>query len=146
MKYERSCPITFEKVDENIVRLQAGLISICGVLYLLTINPLLLALLLYDFFIRIIGYKELSLSVFIAKYLAKQLLLAKKIVDEGPKKFAAQIGLVFVITANILYYSGFLQLSLYTMAILVFCAALESLFGFCVACQIYPLYRKLRLF
>jgi len=144
MKYSQSCPISLEIVDENIVRVQAALISVLGISYLFTENQFILALLLYDFFIRIVGYKKISPSVIIAKICANIFSLSKKIVDAGPKKFAAQIGLIFVIAANLLYYFDYTEFSLYTIAILVVCAALESLFGFCVACQIYPLYSKSR--
>jgi len=142
MKFSQSCPINFQKVDENIIRLQATLISILGILYMFTLNPLVLTLLLYDFFIRIAGYKKFSFSIHIARFFADKFSLAKKIVDEGPKKFAAQIGLLFAIAANLFYYFNFIELSYYTIAILVLCALLESIFGFCVACQVYPLYRK----
>jgi len=143
VKFSQSCPISFEKVDENIIRLQAMMISILGILYLFMANPLLLSILLYDFFIRIIGYKKISPSLFVANFIAKQFSMTKKTVDEGPKKFAAQIGLFFIIAANLFYYIDYIQLSYYTIAVLVFCAILESLLGFCVACQVYPLYRKL---
>ena len=97
MKFAQSCPINFEKVDENIIRLQAGIVTILGVLYFFTANPLILCLLLYDFIIRIAGYKNISPIMILANFLAHQFSFAKKTVDGGSKKFAAQIGLIFII-------------------------------------------------
>ena len=107
MKFAQSCPINFEKVDENIIRLQASIITVLGILYFFTVNPLILFLLLYDFIIRIAGYKNISPIVIIANFFAYQFSFAKKIVDGGSKKFAAQIGLIFVIVANLFYYLNF---------------------------------------
>lgn len=143
MKFSSSCPISFEKVDENIIRLQAAFITILGVYYLYSLDQLVLTLLLFDFLIRLIGYKKISPSLFIANFFAKQFSISKKIVDGGPKKFAAQIGFLFLIVANVFFYLNLIQLSYYTMIVLILCAALESLLGFCMACQVYPFYRKL---
>lgn len=143
MSITQSCPINFKKVDQNIIRMQAGIISISAIAYLLTQEQLLLNFLLYDFFVRIIGYKKFSVVAIIANFVAKKLSFTKDVVDAGPKQFAAQIGLIFVFVANLFYYLNFAELSFYTIAILVFCALLEACFGICVGCKVYPLYNKI---
>ncbi len=143
MKFSNSCPITYEKIDENVIRLQAGIISILGILYIFSMNSFILGILFYDFLVRILGYKKISPSVILATFFANRLSLSKRVVDAGPKKFAANIGLVFISTATLLHLLNYVQLSVYTVVILTFFASLESLFCLCVACKIYPLWRKI---
>jgi len=129
MKFSNSCPITYEKIDENVIRLQAGIISILGILYIFSMNSFILGILFYDFLVRVLGYKKISPGVILATFFAN--------------KFAANIGLVFISTATLLHLLNYAQLSVYTVVILTFFASLESLFCLCVACKIYPLWRRI---
>lgn len=139
----KSCPINFSKVDETSVRMQAGFIAVFGLSFILQTHLVWLLVLLYDFSIRIAGYKQASLFYLASRFIITLASLPTHQVDAGPKQFAAKIGLLFVITSIGLFLFGFDTLSTYVVGALTVCALLESLFGYCVGCEIYPLWYAL---
>jgi hypothetical protein len=74
------------------------------------------------------------------KYLVRSLNLGEILINEGPKVFAARIGLTLSALALVSFIAGF-NLAAYILGgILVFFSFLEAVFGFCVACKIYPIF------
>lgn len=137
------CPISYKKTDEHVARL-VGLFTLVFIaLWVITGSILPLLFLLYDFLVR--GFEKPSLSVL--AQLSKLILAALKVkpapINAGPKIFAARIGVLF--TVLVLFFSlvGAPVTALVFAGIFAFCAFLESAFGFCVACQIYPILYKL---
>lgn len=137
----KSCPINFIKVDETSVRMQAGFITAIGLSFILQAHLVWLLILLYDFSIRIAGYKKGSLFYQASRLIITLASLPVHQVDAGPKQFAAKIGLVFVAAAIALYISGFVTAAGYVVGGLTLCALLEAALGFCVGCEIYPYWR-----
>ena len=85
------CPVSDEKVDERVTRLNALLvilIVIAGFLFNSVIFPVLLTA---DFFIR--GFTRLKFSPlsYLSNQMSNVLQLDKKITDKAPKIFAARI-------------------------------------------------------
>ena len=138
-----SCPISFSLVNEKVVRIQAGLISFAGIIYILYPSNILLLLLFVDFLVRSCGCKEYSVLLHFSLYIYKVCDFEEKNVNSGPKQFATKIGFIFVSISVVLFMFSFIKYSLYTMSILVLCALLEACFGFCVACRIYPYMRRI---
>ena len=60
-------------------------------------------------------------------------------INEGSKVFAARIGLVLSAMAMGSFLAGFNLVAYIPGGILVFFSFLEAVFGYCVACRIYPL-------
>lgn len=139
----KSCPINFIKVDETTVRMQAGFITAIGLSFLVQAHLVWLLILLYDFSIRIAGYKKASPFYLLSRFIINLASLPLHQVDAGPKQFAAKIGLVFVVAAIALYLSGFETAAVYVVGALTICALLEAAFGFCVGCEIYPYWRAI---
>lgn len=141
-----SCPISGHQRDGNAVRVVAGfslLVALIAIAtaYLVGTVPaaVIVGLLAVDFSIRAFLKPRFSPLGTLARGLVSALGLPKKMVDSAPKIFAARIGVVFTVTATILYAAGLLTAGTVVLGILVVCAFLESVFGFCLGCQIYSL-------
>ncbi|MFW6290549.1 MAG: DUF4395 domain-containing protein [Mariniphaga sp.] len=140
------CPISNEKVNERLTRLNAFFTIIlvsAGFVFNSVWFPLVL---LVDFFIRAFGNSRYSPVAYASTALAGLLQLGKKPIDKAPKIFAARMGFVMTLFIAMLYLTGFYTASLIVAGILVFFATLEFAFGICVGCYIYtylvlPAYR-----
>ncbi|MBU0632725.1 DUF4395 domain-containing protein [bacterium] len=139
----KACPISFQKVDETSVRMHAAFICILGLIFIVNDNIVWLAILLYDFIVRIIGYPRFSPLFLLSRSLVNVMSLQPHIVDAGPKQFAAKIGLIFIISAIVAYVNDYGYTAAYIIVILSICAFLEAVFAFCVGCEMYPLWRAL---
>ncbi|HEV9035654.1 MAG TPA: DUF4395 domain-containing protein [Puia sp.] len=129
--------------SESKIRLTAFFVLLFILTYLITRNPWLILFLLIDFSFRstpeLAKYSPLAN---LSGLISKTFRLANKPVYMPPKRFAARIGLLFIITIIIAQNSkpGTLILGS-TIALF---AALESLAGFCTACWIYSAFMRLR--
>lgn len=143
MKYNAICPISDKKINERVARLNATFTLVFLFFYLLSNNVLFVAFLLFDFFLRSAELSAYSPFAIASNYLVKVLRIAPKPLNAGPKIFAARIGVVFNVGILIATIFGFSTLALTLTALFGVCAFLEAAFGYCVACQIYPLVYKL---
>lgn len=140
------CPISNEKVNEHLTRLNAFftiLLVAAGFIFNSALFPLVL---LADFFIRAFANSKYSPVSYASSGLARLLQLGKKPIDKAPKIFAARMGFVMTLVIAILFIFGFYTSSMVVAGILVFFATLEFAFGICVGCYIYtyfvlPAYR-----
>ena len=140
------CPVSDEKIDERVTRLNALLvilIVIAGFLFNSVIFPVLLTA---DFFIR--GFTRLKFSPlsYLSNKMSNVLQLDKKITDKAPKIFAARIGFVFSLSISVLLMLNFNTAALITGGVLVFFASLEMALAICMGCIMYtylvlPFYR-----
>lgn len=131
------CPISNEKIDERVTRLNALLvilIVIAGFLFDLMIFPVFLAA---DFFIR--GFTRIKFSPlsYISSQMTTVLQLDKKVTDKAPKVFAARIGFIFSLVISVLVLLNFDTAALITGGILVFFASLELALAICMGCIMY---------
>jgi hypothetical protein len=131
------CPVSEEKIDERVTRLNALLvilIVIAGFLFNSMIFPVLLTA---DFFIR--GFTRLRFSPlsYLSNKMTNVLQLDKKITDKAPKIFAARIGFVFSLSISVLLLLNFSTAALITGGVLVFFASLEMALAICMGCIMY---------
>jgi hypothetical protein len=138
MKTYALCPISNKKINERIARLNAILSVLLLGLFVLTANIFIIVFLFLDFFIRSAELSKYSPLTFVSVHIAGLLKLKPKLVNAGPKLFAARIGVLFNagILLAVLFGSNTLAITL--IAVFGACAFLEGVFAFCVACQIYP--------
>ena len=134
-----ACPVALIRVDEYQVRMHAFLVMLAAVGFVWSGSGWLLALLLYDFGIRVLFSPKGSPFYQASRGIVALLPLAAKPVDAGPKRFAAKIGLVFVIGGMVCFVSGYAGGSCWLMGLMALFAALEAACGFCVGCRIYTL-------
>ncbi len=142
--FVKSCPIAQESVDESVVRTHACFIALLAVLFLVTSNALAVFALLYDFAVRVAGYKKLSPLYLLSSFVAKRLSLEKRPTNAGPKNFAAKIGLIFAVASSLFVIVGFTQTASVLILILLICALLEAIFSYCVGCQFYIIIQSIR--
>ena len=143
MKTYAICPISDKKINERVARFNAAFTVLFLISYILTSNVLIISFLLVDFFLRAAELSAYSPFAILSKYLVNTLNFKPKPVNAGPKIFAARIGVVFNAAILLSLLAQFNTLALTLTAIFGTCAFLEAAFGFCVACQIYPLVYKL---
>lgn len=137
-----SCPVIFKKIDQNIIRVVAGLVSALGIIFIITPQLSILIVLLYDFLVRVLGYQKASPLFHLGTFISKLLGLKKNDIDAGPKEFALKIGFLFVLVSLIMFLSGEVPAAVLIMAILALCALLEVVFNYCIGCKIYTLLKK----
>lgn len=143
MKTNAICPISNKKTDENVARFNALYTTVLLLLFLTSDNIIPIVFLLFDFSLRGLELAKYSPLAFLSRQSSSALNLKSKIINAGPKLFAARIGILFSLVTLIFYAFGLNSAAIVTASIFGICAFLEASIGFCVACQIYPLIYKL---
>ncbi len=143
MNSKAICPISNKKIDENVARFNGAFTVLLLVIFILTQNIIPIVFLLFDFFLRSAELSAYSPLANFSKLTINSLGVKKNPINAGPKIFAARIGFIFSVLILISSLTGNETASFIFTAIFGFCAFLESAFGYCVACQIYPIIFRL---
>lgn len=143
MKTTTFCPISQNRIDEHVARLNGGFTVVLLSIFLISSNIFPILFLLIDFAQRSGKYAKYSLLAYFSRQLLKVLSVKPLLINAGPKIFAARIGLFFNFAIIVSYLIGLPNLAYLFTGIFGIFAFLESGFGFCVACQVYPLVYKL---
>lgn len=139
------CPITDKRIDERVARVN-GLITFALTTAFVVFQWWVpMAFLMIDFAIRGLIDSKYSVLCWVSKYLVSQIPGKPKLINAGPKIFAAQVGLVLSTLTLALFAMNFSFAFIAVASMLGFFSLLEGAFGFCVACQLYPLIRNVRL-
>jgi hypothetical protein len=146
MKSNIYCPVSPNKVDENVTRIAAFVMMAFFITGIILKSYILLFLISADFAIRAFSHGKYSPIRSISKSIAGILRLKSKPIDAAPKKFAAGMGMVISALTGVLLFLGELSAAYLISAVLIFCAFLEGAFAVCVGCHIYsftvvPFYR-----
>jgi hypothetical protein len=137
------CPISIKRINENVARANAYLTVGFLVAYLLTSNVLIIVFLLVDFLLRGLELSQYSPFAIASKKVVQLVARKPKLINAGPKIFAARIGLFFSISILVAALLGLNAVSIVLSVVFGVCALLEAVVGFCLACQIYPFVYKL---
>lgn len=143
MKSNAICPISDRKIDEHVARFNSGLTLSLLLVFILTGNIIPIVFLFVDFALRSGSYSRFSAIGFVSRTVLKKLSVKPELINAGPKIFAARIGLFFNFAIIVSGLLGLENLVYVFSGVFGFCAFLESFFGYCVACQIYPFVYKL---
>lgn len=140
----QSCPISGKTVNERVARLNAlWALLVCAVFIWVEQSWLIYAL-GADFFLRGMVSPKCSPVAILNGWVLKALAVKPEMTDAARKTFAARVGFVFCLAVAALEFAGLGPWHLVTAGLLGFFAGLEALFGFCLACRLYPLILKLR--
>lgn len=134
------CPLAGYRIDENGARIVAGIVSLGTIAGLLLPTPVALwifAALAVDFALRAFSRPRWSPLARLAGQVLKLVGAAPRQVDAGPKRFAARIGLVFTVALTVLALASLGLAIKIVGAVLLVCALMESLAGFCLGCQLW---------
>lgn len=134
---ELSCPISAERVNENVVRIIAFIVAVIAITCIVFSNYWAIVFLLFDFALRAFTSGKFSLLKFIAVKIADAFSLSPKMKDLAPKKFAATLGFGFCLLITAVFLFDFYNVALIFTSIMIVFALLESLFAICVGCYIY---------
>jgi hypothetical protein len=124
------------RVNENVVRIVAGLVLISALVTIAAgwvVIPLYLSI---DFFLRAFTNIKPPFAL-AAQQLAKSLQLEVKPIYAPPKKFAASIGFIFSVAISALLIFGLVTTANIVTGVLSVFATLESVFAICAGCYVY---------
>jgi Domain of unknown function (DUF4395) len=121
-------------VNEKAARLVAGVVAVSGLIIMATGWFWLLIPVAYGFWARVLTGPTLSP---LARAAMKLMARDPKYVPGPPKRFAQGMGAVITTTAGVLALAGATTAATVLVAMLVVAATLESVFAFCLGCQIF---------
>lgn len=132
-------------VNEVSARLVAGGVVIMSACAIAFREPWLIAVIAYGFVARALTGPSLSpLGQLVTRVITPRLGLAERPVAGPPKRFAQGIGVAFSVSAAVLALGFGQSTAAYVLlGILVVAATLESVFGFCLGCQVFAILMKL---
>ncbi len=139
---QKFCPVSFIKIDANIIRINAFYMLLLFSVYFVTLNKFIILFLITDFIIRLFVNKNYS-PLYQLSASTKELLHVKsKMEDSAPKTLAAYFGLMFL---GLIFLFDLLHLQTFffvTSGVLVVCLFLEIAFDYCLGCKMYYLYKR----
>ena len=135
-----TCPISAERVDNNITRIIAAIVLLLSVAGILLHNYYLFIFLTYDFTVRTFFKGNGSLLKWIGKQFVALFNITPKPINAAPRKFAAGLGLIFCLTIAVLIFLNLILPALLVGGMLIICAFMESVLGFCLGCYVYSIF------
>lgn len=145
MNNNLDCPVDFVPINENRARMVAFLVLLLVVSCFVTVSWLIAAFLLADFTLRSFYLNQFSPLGIIAGLLVKLFNITNKPVDRAPKRFAAFVGLSFMVMILLALLTGFINTAKVLLIVIIIFAALESLAGFCAGCYVYTYLKRFGL-
>jgi len=139
-----SCPISAERINENVVRIIAFMVAIIAICCISFANYWAILFLTFDFWMRAFTNGKLSLLKFSAIKISKAMNQRPKMTDLAPKKFAATMGFVFCLLITATFIFDFATASIVLTSIMTVFALLESLFSVCIGCYVYTFLQILK--
>ena len=132
------CPVSTQMTNVKVSRMNA-LFTVLLVVACLISGSILYAMLLFiDFLLRNVNQGRLSPIIRMNKYMVGVLSLEPRMINAGPKVFAARVGFVLSFLALVLSITTTHTAAMVPMGILGLFSFLEMAFGYCVACKLYP--------
>src|SRR3954469_1972937 len=126
-------------VNEKAARTVAGVVALTGIVALATGADWLLIPLAYGFIPRVLAGPTLSpLAQFATRVVAPRLGPPKE-VSGPPKRFAQGMGAAITTLGSLAWLLGLGTVADVLLAMLVVAATLESVFAYCLGCQIFGL-------
>ncbi|WP_175635695.1 DUF4395 domain-containing protein [Pedobacter ghigonis] len=141
---ELSCPISAERINENVVRMIAFMVAIVATVCLIFGNYWAIVFLIFDFASRAFTSGKFSVLKYVAVSINQKLALPKQMKDLAPKKFAATLGFIFCLLITAIFLFDFPTLAMVFTAVMLVFALLESLFAICVGCYVYSFLQLLK--
>ncbi len=142
MKTYAICPISDKKINERVARVNGAFTVLFLLLFGFTGHWFIPAFLAVDFLMRSGNLSKYSLLGNSSKNIVKWLPIHEQLMNAGPKILAARIGFVFSLLILITTVLNFFWIALSIAGILGVFSFLEAVFGFCVACEVYPLFYR----
>jgi len=141
------CPISDQRVNEQVTRFNALFAIITIVLAFLLNSVLLFVFLMADFFTRGFTTMKFSPISYASHSLNNSLNFPVRMIDKAPKIFAARLGFLMSAVIGGLFILHLKLAAVIVASVLTFFAGLEFFFAICIGCMIYtylvlPFYKK----
>jgi hypothetical protein len=131
------CPVSEERTNEQVTRLNAFLGIILVIAGFVFNTVFFFVFLLADFYIRAFTKAKFSPIGYLSHSMVNALNLNKKSIDKAPKIFAARIGFLMTLAIAFLFVFQLNTAAFFVAGILVFFAALEFALAICMGCILY---------
>jgi len=135
----QACPISYELVDTNVIRIISSLVSALLLLFLFLKASVFVYILFFDMTIRVLKFNRFSPLLFVSKITQKIFKIKPKYEDAGAKRFALFLGLLFSAFLLLFVEFSLVNTTIVLTALFLVCALGEAIFGYCVGCKIYQL-------
>jgi hypothetical protein len=128
-------------VNEVSARVVAGGVVLMALAALVLRQPWLLLPLAYGFVARVASGPRFSpLGLLATRVIVPRLPIEPRYVAGPPKRFAQGIGATVTVTATVLHFGlGLTGAAYVLLGLVVVAATLESVFAFCIGCQVFGL-------
>jgi hypothetical protein len=126
-------------VNEKAARVVAGGVALVALVALVASAEWLLVPLALGFWARVLTGPKLSPLALLATRVVAPRLGPPKEVSGPPKRFAQGMGATITTAGSVLWLLGFDTAADVLLAALLFAATLESVFAYCLGCQIFGL-------
>ncbi len=123
------CPVSAERIDSNVSRLTVFINAVLMIVYMMTLQPIPLFIVVMDYGLRAMGYNQYSPLCLLSSLIAKMLGWKAKMVEKAPKIFASRLGFICAVLGIVFY---FLQMPVASISIIGFfsvLAILDSVFN-----------------
>ncbi len=140
---QESCPIVNERVDEKLIRLNGLVVFIGLFVFVFFSYKWLILFVTADFAIRVFFGVKNSPLCHILKFTLNLSHSKPHLINAGPKKFAAKIGLTLTSMLSLLFIFNFVEAGQILGIVSLIAVGSEVFFNYCVACKIYNLLQKI---
>jgi hypothetical protein len=131
------CPVSDEKIPENLPRVIAFFVTLLFGLYLITGFLAIPILLAFDFFARGFNYISLSPLCHVSKFLLQLTGRPQKLIDKAPKLFAARLGFIFSLLISIFAGLNLRYIPESLSLVMIAFSFLEWAVNTCVGCILF---------
>ena len=131
------CPISTEKIDNNVSRLTVFLNVLLMGIFIVTDNPIYLMLATMDTMIRAVLHTRYSPFKIISSFIIRLSGIQKKPISLAKKVFASRLGIICGLISLGFYYLDMPLVSLSIAAFWMSLSILDSVVNFCLGCIIY---------
>ena len=145
-----ACPMSFERIDKNVVRssavITAGIIALYSVLSLVSTASVFILMLVVagDYFVRVFTPLKLSPIGWLGRQVTRGLGMTPIQMDKAPKIFAVRVGFIFAASSVGLFFVNPAIAIWVGLALMAF-NLLDGVLDICVGCYFYT-YVSLPLF
>ena len=131
------CPISTERVNSTLTKVYSIFTLSVITLFLFTPFKEIIYVSAADFVIRIFFGIRYSPICTLIKFGLKVGNIPTHMINAGPKKFAAKIGMLFTVVISIGVIYNLPILSLITAVVAFIAIGAEVFFDYCIACKLY---------
>ncbi len=143
MASNASCPISYDLVNERLTRVYSAFTFVSLLIYVVTPYKWFLLISAADFIIRVTVGVKYSPVCFLIRHSLNLLNSKPHMVNAGPKKFAAKIGLAFTVSMSLIYLFELPEIIGLVLGVFSLVAVgAEVFFKYCIACVMYGWFVK----